>query len=142
MSSIRRSALVRYSPEQMFELVRDVEHYPDFLGWVHAASVEDEDDQRQIATLELSIGGVSHRITTENSLEPGRRLVMRLRSGPFREFGGRWSFSPLDGGSRVDLELEFSFNNPVLAAAFTRGFARVADRMVDDFCRRAEALYG
>lgn len=142
MPAVRRSALVTYSPEQMFDLVRDVRRYPDFLGWVDAAAVHDESEQHQVATLELSIGGVSRRITTENRLVPGRRLEMKLCKGPFEQFEGLWTFAPLDGGSRVELALDFHFDSPFLAAAFNRGFARVADRLVDDFCRRAENVYG
>lgn len=142
MPEVKRSALVPYSPEQMFELVRDVEHYPNFLAWVTHAEVHEQADGQQEATLQLSIAGLTHSIRTRNELDPGRSLSMQMADGPFQRFSGRWNFGDLGIGCRVELHLGFDFDNPVLAAAFNAGFVTVANRMMDDFCRRAEVLYG
>ena len=142
MPEVKRSALVLYSPEQMFELVRDVEHYPDFLFWVTDVDVHAQGEHEQEATLELSIAGLRHQIRTINQLDYGRSLSMQMADGPFKHFSGRWTFSDLGMGSRVELTLGFEFDNPVLAAAFNAGFVTVAGRMMDDFCKRADKLYG
>ena len=137
-----RSALVSYTPDQMYELVRDVEHYPDFLVWVSDVEVHEQADDHQDATLELSIAGLTYRIRTHNDLEPGEGLTMRMYDGPFSRFSGRWHFNDLGAGCKVELHLAFDFDNPVLAAAFSAGFVTVANRMIDDFCKRADKLYG
>jgi ribosome-associated toxin RatA of RatAB toxin-antitoxin module len=68
---------------------------------------------------------------------------MSLVEGPFRRLGGEWRFASLgEEGSKVALHLSFEFSNSLLSAAFRRGFARISERMVADFARRAEALYG
>lgn len=126
----------------MFDLVRDVERYPEFLSWVESATVHEQSDDEQLASMMLTIAGMRHEIRTRNRLQPGRSLLMRLDRGPFSDFRGQWRFADLGLGSRVELELMFDFGNPVLAAAFNRGFSSVANRMVDDFCSRAEAIYG
>lgn len=142
MPEVNRSALVTHSPEQMFELVRDVEHYPNFLNWVRAAEVHEQDETHQLASLEVSVAGVTRKFRTRNELRPAERLTMKLDEGPFRRFGGEWRFADLGKGCKVELVLSFDFDSPVLAAAFNRGFVSVANRMVDDFSRRADALYG
>lgn len=142
MPEVHRSALVSHSAEEMFTLVADVERYPEFLGWVRAARVHEADSVHQLASLEIEVAGLRRAITTRNRLDPGRRLEMQLVDGPFSRFSGAWEFHPLDSGCRVALTLSFGFDNPVLAAAFQRSFTRLAGRMVDDFCRRAEALHG
>ena len=141
MPEIQRSALVSYTPMQMFDLVRNVERYPEFLSWVVDAEFYEDEPTYQYAWLEVSVAGVSRRITTRNELIPGELLRLNMAEGPFEQFSGEWHFSDLGVGSRVQLSLGFEFNNPVLAAAFKRGFVSVANRMVDDFCRRADALY-
>lgn len=141
MPEVNRSALVSHSPEQMFELVRDVEHYPDFLSWVTDAEIHEQSPHEQLATLELAVAGVSRRIKTRNTLEPGQRLLMSLDQGPFQRFSGEWRFVDLGIGCKVELGLAFDFDSPILAAAFNRGFVAIANRMVDDFCRRADQLY-
>ncbi|MEX2500692.1 MAG: type II toxin-antitoxin system RatA family toxin [Wenzhouxiangellaceae bacterium] len=141
MPKIQRSALVTYSPMQMFDLVRDVERYPEFLSWVVNAECYEESEAFQHAALEVSVAGINRRIATRNDLVPGQLLRLNLADGPFRHFSGEWRFSDLGIGSRVQLSLGFEFDNPVMVAAFSRGFMSVANRMVDDFVRRADALY-
>lgn len=126
----------------MFDLVRDVERYPEFLSWVVGAKCFEESEHHQYAALELKIAGIRREIRTRNELEPGERLKLNLAEGPFRRFSGEWRFTDLGVGSKVELSLGFEFNNPLLVAAFSKGFINVANRMVDDFCRRADVLYG
>ena len=143
MPEIHRFALVSYRPEQMFELVRDVARYPEFLPWVRGAEVHEEDVDRQLATLEVRIAGITQRFTTENFLEQPTRLSMRLHRGGFDRLSGTWAFKALgDIGTRVSLDLNFALPGSVLMAPFQKGFGRMADRMVDDFCRRAESIHG
>lgn len=140
---IERSALVRYSAVQMYELVHDVEAYPEFLSWCTHAEVHDQDDESQHATLVVSVAGIEQRFSTVNRLEPGRRLVLALEQGPFRSLSGEWRFQQLgEAGSKILLELEFDFRPGLLSSAFQRGFKHIADRLVQDFCKRAEAIYG
>ena len=140
---IERSALVGYSPRQMFDLVRDVKAYPRFLSWCSNAQVSEDSETRQVASLEISLAGLKQRFTTRNTLEPPNRISVELVSGPFRRLEGSWTFEPVgDSGCRVTLHLSFAMASRVLAGALERGFARVADRLVDDFCRRADQVYG
>lgn len=142
MPEVHRFALVPHPAGEMFGLVADVERYPEFLSWVRAARIHERDAEHQLASLDIEVAGLRRTITTRNALVADRRLDMYLERGPFRHFAGTWEFQPLDGGCRVDLTLSFAFDNPILAAAFQRSFTRLAGRMVDDFCRRADALHG
>lgn len=143
MPEIHRFALVTHSPDQMFDLVRDVARYPEFLPWVQAAEVHEQGDTHQIATLDVRVAGLARRFTTRNTLVENRSLAMKLADGPFDELSGQWQFNPVGGeGTRISLDLSFTMPGSLLMLPFQRGFGRVADRMVDDFCRRAEAIHG
>jgi ribosome-associated toxin RatA of RatAB toxin-antitoxin module len=141
MPEVQRSALVPFTPFQMFDLVRDVKHYPDFLPWITGTEIYEDAETHQYAAIHLSIAGVQQRIATKNDLIPGELLRLNLAEGPFKRFSGEWRFGDLGIGCRVELSLGFEFDSPVLVAAFSRGFVSVANRMVDDFTRRAEQLY-
>src|SRR3546814_13000821 len=76
--------------------------------------------------------------TTRNTLVAGERIDMALEEGPFQRLSGVWSFHALsDSASRVELVLEFELAGRLLGSALAIGFASIADRMVDDFCREA-----
>lgn len=140
---IDRFALLPYSPLDVYRLVHDVPAYPEFLSWCSDAEVHEQDAQQQLASLWVTVGGLTQQFTTRNRLVPGEVLVMSLVEGPFRSLAGSWKFEPLgDDGCKVSLSLEFEFSSSLLSSAFRRGFARVTERMVGEFAQRAQALYG
>ncbi len=141
MPEIHRSAIVRYTPAQMYALVRDIERYPEFLAWVRSAEVHREDEYQQLATLEVQLAGLVRRFTTRNTLVPGEKLVMELDRGPFDNLGGSWQFAAAGSGCRVSLDLRFQVSGGLLLRPFQRNFSRMADRMVDDFTRRADQVH-
>lgn len=140
---ITRSALVLHPAMDMFRLVQDVPSYPEFLSWCTRAELHEQTADQQLASLAVKVGGVSQSFTTRNRFLRGERLSMSLVDGPFSRLSGDWLFEPLgDDGSKVTLALEFDFSSRVLSSAFRRGFAHVADRLVSDFCKRADDVYG
>lgn len=139
---IERSALVVYPAMDMYRLVHDVPSYPEFLKWCVEAVVHEQDAEQQLASLAVRVAGLQQRFTTRNRLVAGERLVMSLVDGPFQALSGEWRFLQLgDAGSKVTLELDFDFQRGLVSSAFQKGFARIADHLVGEFCRRAERLY-
>jgi ribosome-associated toxin RatA of RatAB toxin-antitoxin module len=140
---IERSALVVYPAMDMYRLVHDVPAYPQFLKWCTEAVVHEQDHAQQLASLAVRVAGLQQRFTTRNRLVPGERLVLSLVEGPFRALSGEWRFAQLgEAGSKITLELNFDFKRGLVSAAFQSGFARIADHLVGEFCRRADSLYG
>lgn len=140
MPTITRSALVGHSVARMFALVNDIAAYPRRFDWCEAAQVLEADARHVIARLDLRIGALHTWFTTENTLSPPHHIDMQLRDGPFRKLSGRWQFHALDESAcKVSLTLDFEPRSRLLAPALTLGFQRLADRMVDDFVRIADA---
>lgn len=140
---IRRTALVLHPAMDMFRLVQDVPAYPEFLSWCLHAEVHEQTAGQQLASLEVKVSGIRQNFTTRNRFVPGERLTLSLVEGPFRQFSGEWLFEPLGPeGSKVSLVLNFDFSSRVLSSAFRRGFAHIADRLVGDFSKRADSVYG
>ena len=143
MIEIRRSAIVGHSPAQMFDLVNDVEAYPRRFAWCNAAQVLTREDAALTARLELRIAGLSQEFTTRNTLDRPRCIAMQLVAGPFRQLAGSWEFAALGAdGSKVALALDFDYSGGLMAPVMRVGFQKLADRMVDEFCREAERAYG
>jgi ribosome-associated toxin RatA of RatAB toxin-antitoxin module len=139
---IERSALVTYPAMKMYRLVHDVPAYPEFLKWCTEAVVHEQDHEYQVASLGVRVAGLEQRFTTRNRLVPGERLSLSLVEGPFRSLSGEWRFIQLgEHGSKVGLRLDFNYANGLVSSAFQRGFARIADHLVQEFCRRADDIY-
>lgn len=140
---IKRTALVLHSASDMFRLVQDVPAYPDFLSWCTRAEVHEQSTEQQLASLAVKVSGVTQTFTTRNRFVQAERLTLSLVDGPFRHLSGEWLFEQLgQEGSKVTLVLDFDFSSRLLSSAFRRGFAHIADRLVSDFSRRADDVYG
>ena len=143
LMKIERTALVLHSAHDMYQLVHDVPSYPSFLKWCTFAQVHEQSEQHQLASLRIRVAGLEQQFMTRNELVPGERLSLSLVDGPFRSLHGEWQFTTLgEQGSKVSLCLNFDFKPGLISMAFQRGFKRIADHMVQEFCRRADDLMG
>ena len=128
----------------MFDLVADVQSYPEFLPGCSGSSVETTNAHDVlVATLEIRKGPLRQAFSTRNVNTRGSSIKMTLVRGPFKHLEGRWSFTSLgENGSRVALEIDFQFSNSLVRGAFGKVFHHVSGEMLDAFCRRAEVIYG
>ncbi len=138
MREVKRSALIAESPARMYQLINDIERYPEFVPGCTAARVESRKDQEVVATLQIKKGPLHAEFTTRNLLDPDKRVLMQLVSGPFRVLEGLWTLTPLgDLGCRVELEMRFEFANRMAGALFEPLFEGTAASLVDAFVNRA-----
>lgn len=143
MIQIRRSALVKYSPAQMFDLVNEVEAYPKRFPWCVGAQILDRQSDALVARLDLKFVGFRQSFTTRNTFDRPHHLQLSLVDGPFRSLEGVWNFLALgEAGCKITFALDFDYASRLGGAALKLGFQGLAGRMVDDFCREAERIYG
>ena len=139
---ITRSALVTHSAMDMYKLVEGVSFYPQFLSWCTSTLVHEQNDEFQKASLTVVVAGIKQSFTTANNLYRGERVEMKLFEGPFKNLHGEWRFIQLgDDGCKISLELDFEMSSGPMSNLFGKGFGKIADRLVDDFCKRAERVY-
>lgn len=144
MSLIKRSALVNYSAAEMYELVNDVSSYSKFLPWCSSSAVLSETETEMRASVGIAKGVLNKTFTTQNRLTKNSRIDMELVDGPFSQLRGFWLFEPLktEGACKVNLELEFEFDNAMMSLAAKPIFTQIANSLVDAFCKRAAEVYG
>lgn len=142
MIEIRRSAIVPFTPAQMFDLVNDVEAYPKRFGWCDAAEVLEREDNVLVARLDLKFAGLKQSFTTRNTTDRPHTLAMKFVEGPFRSLDGVFTFQALgDVGCKIALALDFDYAG-LGGSVLRMGFQQLANRMVDDFCDEARRQYG
>lgn len=138
MTTIHRTALVALPPARLYALVNDVDGYPRRFDWCTDSEVIEQSEGRMLARLDVRVAGMAVSFTTRNTLMPVSRIELELADGPFRKFGGAWTFDALgDAGCRVGLRLHFELAGKLFGSALALGFTGFADRLVDDFCRVA-----
>lgn len=127
----------------MYDIVNQVEAYPEFLPWCGGARLHQADETSLEASIQICAAGLNQWFKTRNSMVPGESIEIQLIDGPFKRLQGYWRFTPLDdAGSKIELVLQFEFKRGLAAAVIAPAFTRIANTMVDSFCERARELHG
>ena len=136
-----------YSPQQMYDLVADVDRYPEFLPWCAAARVKRRTEQGEAEVLEadlvISFRVFRERFTSRVTLWPGdMKIDTEYLDGPFKYMKSNWAFAEAEGGCNVSFFVDFEFKNRILQGIIGVVFNEAMQRIVRAFERRAKELYG
>jgi len=143
MTVVHKSALVKFSAQQMFDLVNDIESYPKFLPWCSGSRILKREDNIVEAELIIAKGGFKKAFSTRNTIDPGGKITVSLLEGPFTYLEGVWSFMPLrEDASKIALDLEFEMPGALASLAFGAVFNQICNTMVASFTERAKVVYG
>jgi ribosome-associated toxin RatA of RatAB toxin-antitoxin module len=143
MTVVEKSALVKFSARQMFDLVNDIEAYPRFLPWCSGSRILKREGDIVEAELLISKGGFKKSFSTRNIIDEGGRITVSLLEGPFSYLEGTWDFMPLrEDASKISLNLEFEMPGLLANLAFGAVFNQICNTMVSSFTQRAKEIYG
>jgi ribosome-associated toxin RatA of RatAB toxin-antitoxin module len=141
MPTVRKSVIVDRPAPAMFDLVDDVESYPQFLPWCARTEVFERTEQVTVARLDIDYHGLTSHIATRNQKHAPERMVLEFVEGPFDKFKGHWHFHGLgDEGCRVDFALEYAFANLAFEAMLGPVFGHIIETLVERFVERAESI--
>ena len=142
MTRIEKTALVKFSAQQMFDLVNDIESYPQFLPWCSQSRIIKREGNIVEAELTISKGGFQKSFSTRNELDMGKQMTVSLIDGPFSHLAGVWQFQPLrEDASKILFVLDFELSGKLASLAFGAVFNQICNTMVSSFTQRAKVVY-
>jgi coenzyme Q-binding protein COQ10 len=133
---------LKYSVRQLFDLVADVERYPDFLPWVIAARIRRREDQ--VLWVDMTIGTrfLRKQFFTVALLERPHRIDIKSYDPLFERFEQKWNFeSATEGGTNIEYHVDFKFRSRLLQTLIGASFADRAMAMMEAYRHRARRLY-
>ena len=132
-----------YRADQLFDLVADIERYPEFLPWCRAARIRKREGDVILADLVIGWKMIRERFTSRVALKKPNRIDVSYHEGPFKYLNNHWIFLPLpDGSCVIDFYVDFEFHSRMLQKVIGVLFNEAVRRMVHAFEERARALYG
>jgi coenzyme Q-binding protein COQ10 len=132
-----------YTPEQLFDLVADVERYPEFLPWALASRIRSREGDVITADLMIGFKMFRERFTSRVVLDRPDRIDVSYAEGPFKYLNNHWHFEPMAGGGTcIDFFVDFEFRSAILQKLIGLLFNEAVRRMVAAFEARAKQLYG
>ena len=139
---------VPYSARQMYDLVADVERYPEFLPLCEALRVRSRapfgDGEILVADMEVGFGAIRERFTSQVTLDPAPlKIGSSYIDGPFRRMDNKWQFVPAAaGGSDVVFYIDYEFKSIILQMLMGSMFDIAFRKFTSAFEERARKVYG
>jgi coenzyme Q-binding protein COQ10 len=138
-----------YSARQLFDLVIDIERYPEFLPWCRAARILERGENRLRAELVVCFKHITESYVSEVTFRQPLTdtddgfIDVNQTSGAFENLENHWKFTSLDKtSSEISLDLSFKFRSRLLDAIIGLLFGKASVKMVNAFKQRAAKLYG
>jgi coenzyme Q-binding protein COQ10 len=149
MPAYTEQQIMPYNTQQMFDLVVDIERYPEFLPWCRAARILERGEDEFLGELVIAFHHLTEKYTSrvefrrpQNPAEAGH-IDVTMVEGPFEFLVNRWRFTPIEGGKTdIDFYLDFKFRSRLMETLIGGLFGKATARMVSAFKQRADALYG
>ena len=148
MTVHRLTRILPYKPEQLAELVADVDAYPSFLPWITSMRVWNRRTEPDGARMLDAVAGVGFAMLRERFstwVRHDRRanvVEVGLIRGPFRHLKNRWEFHPDPKGTRLEFMIDFAFKSRMLDLVLQANFDRAVASLMRRFEERAAELYG
>ena len=136
-----------YTCEQMFNLVADVERYPEFLPWCVATRIREREGDTLFADMVIGFKVFREKFVSKVTCRKPDRIDVAYFEGPFKYLNNHWIFEAVSGdggdeGCMIDFYVDFEFKSRIFQAAIGAVFNEAVRRMITAFEKRADALYG
>lgn len=142
MAKFRLERVLPYDADKLWQMVGDVELYPEFIPWITRLQTYNRTGERFDADVNVGFRMLSERFSTRVTRDADTRTVdFALIRGPFRRLNGRWSFAEVEGGAKIVFDMDVEIRNPILDALFRANFDRAVSKLLAAFEQRAATLY-
>ena len=134
--------LIPFAPDQMFDLVADIEKYPEFLPWCVGTRIRKREGNIVLADMVIGYKVFREGFTSRVILTEPERIDVTYSRGPFKYLNNHWIFLPeADGTCTVDFYVEFEFRSNLMQKMISLVFNEAVKKMVHSFEKRAYSVY-
>lgn len=134
--------ILPYTAKQMYDLVADVEKYPQFLPWCIACRILERNDQEIKADLIVGYKFFKDQFVSKVILNPYESISVSYQEGALRHLSNHWKFKDVDNARcEVDFFVDFELQNSLLQSAVELFFNEAVKIMIHAFEKRADQLY-
>jgi coenzyme Q-binding protein COQ10 len=146
MTSYQVEHIVNYKIDDIYNMIIDIESYPEFLPWCSAARIIEEGDHLIIADLVITFKVFTEHYRSQVELTPPNKGMAEIKatalSGPFKHLDNQWVLQEIKKNvTKIKFMIDFKFKSALLNNMIGFLFAKASEKMVDAFEKRAEELY-
>jgi coenzyme Q-binding protein COQ10 len=133
---------LKYAAPLLFDLVADVERYPEFMPWVVASRIRRRKDQTLFVDMTIGLGPLRKRFLTVGVLDRPQRIHISSSDPIFDRFEQSWTFAPMaNAGTDIGYYVDVQLRSRMLQRLMRALFADIAAATMAAYKGRAQKLY-
>ena len=148
MPQLREKLIVNHKAADLYELVRDIRRYPEFIKWIQSLTVTNESENQNpykcTGTASVGFKGFAERFSTDVTGDPDKcQIDVSLVRGPFKHLRNQWRFEQMsEQKTAIHFFIDYEFRNPVLSLLAKANTRLAVDRIMASFMTEADRRYG
>ena len=143
MPQFKDNQVLPFTPKQLYDMVLDIEKYPDFLPWCSRSEIIDrlDEDGKLYASVSAGYALYSESYLSKVTFQDSKKIEATYIEGPFKNLHTLWQFEEHSKGCDLLFSVDFEFETGLLNAVANHMFAEVTEKMIEAFVKRAYSLY-
>jgi coenzyme Q-binding protein COQ10 len=144
MKKFHISILTNHQPKDIYDLVLDIEKYPEFLPWCLAIRVIEKKHQNITADMLINFKGITYQFRSDivHNSDNDLYIDVKQQNGPFKYMHNRWEFTQLNNNqAKIDFSIEFEFSSLVLNKLSGLFLDNAVEKITNAFMKRADIIY-
>ena len=138
MKSIHKEEDINIDIETIFNLINDIESYPNYLPWCTKSEVREESANTMIGKIFISKSFINWNFSTKNTIKKNESISLELVDGPFQNLTGKWLFSSIDQfNTRVSLDIDYKFKSSIIELSIEPIFSSIMNSILKSFVQEA-----
>ena len=141
MKRIYKQEDINIDKSTIFNLINDVENYPNYLPWCTSTKVDRKSESLLIGEIFISKSFIKWNFSTKNKIEKNKSIRLELVDGPFDSLDGQWLFSTIDEhNTKVSLEISYKFKSSIIELSIEPIFTSIMNSILESFIQEAFKL--
>ena len=141
MKRIYKQEDINIDISTIFNLINDVENYPNYLPWCTSTEVDRKSESLLIGKIFVSKSFIRWNFSTKNQIKKNESIKLELVDGPFDSLDGQWLFSPIDEhNTKVSLEISYKIKSSIIELSIEPIFTSIMNSILESFIQEAFKL--
>lgn len=138
MKKIFKEEDINIDIETIFNLINDIESYPNYLPWCTKTEVTEKSTNLIIGRIFISKSLINWNFSTKNTIKTNESISLELIDGPFESLTGKWLFYPInDFNTRVSLSINYKFKSSIIELSIEPIFSSIMNSILKSFVQEA-----
>ena len=138
MKRIYKEEDINIDISTIFNLINDIESYPNYLPWCTKTEVTQKSDQVLIGKIFISKSLLKWNFSTKNTISKNKSIILEFGDGPFERLDGKWVFNSIDSNNTtVSLEINYKFKNSLIEFSIEPIFTSIMNSILTSFVQEA-----